>query len=790
MAKIIFRRSTLSLIGACAVFLASTKAVSAAPSVTDPIAMPSSVLVGVSTPVRFTTRIVDPTLIANSVNLQQLDSTGRVLRIIGTMRDDGTQGDVVANDGTFTLLITLTPTTNESIVVRASAAFRGILLRVNSQSATVTVASSAEQATLAGADMSVANQLTHPSTGARILCNEIYVFLKPDADIADFETFLVSVGAVIAGQSSALKLVQVRVRCSANPSDLILLVSTLNKHPSVNYATPVVIQDLSLVPNDSFFDEQWALDKIRAVEAWDKVTGSDSVTIGIVDTGADKDHEDLAGKVSLGPQLPGAGDPSTDSEGHGTGVSAAAAAATNNNKGVAGAGWQSKLRIEKAWDDTKEQFNQPALIDGILDAIQAGVRVVNLSFGVTEPGNANSNRENVLGITMWDDVLELANKQGVLVVAAAGNENCSLMNNSPANSDYALAVAATGRDDTRALFRDPAVQCKTNNGSSHGTWVDVAAPGLGVLTATRLGFLSRVWRNLGGHCKIFQPYCEVSGTSLAAPIVSGVAALLFAENPSWTATEARLALQLSNATVAPSGLGWSRVDAARAVTARLILKDDFEAGGNAWQTTGFWHRRVDPEKIAVSAQINPALVTLPDGGRLPKAFSGRTAYWYGEGSTGTFIGSDYTSVAQLPKNGGRSRQTNSGNLVSPVIDLSGYSRAGLAFQAWWEVETVDNDRFDVMTVEVAEENQAAFKELARLNPQVDVSGPQAVSFTSGGFNESAGRSLVGRWRPTYVDLSAYAGKRIRVRLRFNTVDNQYNGFRGWFVDDFTVVGVP
>jgi len=114
---------------------------------------------------------------------------------------------------------------------------------------------------------------------------------------------------------------------------------------------------------------------------------------------------------------------------------------------------------------------------------------------------------------------------------------------------------------------------------------------------------------------------------------------------------------------------------------------DFENGTDDWFSTGFWNFIEDPETVSVlSPDINPELVTLPDDGSLPSAHSGTHAWWYGENATGTYIGSDFASVWQYPKNGGESTKSNSRDLISPLFNLTAVTNATLSFYSWFEIE--------------------------------------------------------------------------------------------------------
>jgi RHS repeat-associated protein len=213
-----------------------------------------------------------------------------------------------------------------------------------------------------------------------------------------------------------------------------------------------------------------------------------------------------------------------------------------------------------------------------------------------------------------------------------------------------------------------------------------------------------------------------------------------------------------------------------------VLGEDFESGAPGWTPSGFWHLQDHPETVSVSnPAINPTLVTLPDAGQLPAAFGGTHAAWFGEAATGTFCGANFATVAQTPKNGCTSSQVFSGDLVSPSFSLAGASAAQLHFQAWWEIESVDADRFDLMQVSYSTDGGSTWVLASQLNPTTDPNGQPDQSFSAGGIEQTP------QWLPYTVDLSAAAGQpNVRVRFTFNTADNLYQGFRGWLLDDVRV----
>ncbi|HKG40373.1 MAG TPA: hypothetical protein VKB25_15395 [Conexibacter sp.] len=223
--------------------------------------------------------------------------------------------------------------------------------------------------------------------------------------------------------------------------------------------------------------------------------------------------------------------------------------------------------------------------------------------------------------------------------------------------------------------------------------------------------------------------------------------------------------------------------AASTAGAAPVLQQDFEGGLGTWTATGFWHAQSRPQDIAVKApEINPGMVTIP-GGTLPPAFSGNQAAWYGEASTGTFCGSGW-AVSQAPKSGCTSSGSNSGTLTSPAFNLNGALSAILRFRAWWEIEGVNADDFDVMQVEYSRDGGTSWTATGRLNPADNPAGRHDQSYSNNGLATEPG------WKEYLVDLSpAIGSSNVKVRFSFDTDDSLYNGFRGWLVDD-VVVSTP
>jgi thermitase len=259
---------------------------------------------------------------------------------------------------------------------------------------------------------------------------------------------------------------------------------------SADNEAPVVSADALPAPYDSSSNDdrsktQWALEQIHALPA-PSFPGNDSpVLVAILDTGIDKNHEDLVGRVVAEVDFSGSGS-AGDIYGHGTPIAGIIAADAENGLGIIGLAPESRLYNIKVADDSGRcQISE--LIDGIIWAVDHGARVINISIEF---------RESVTGLK---DAVDYAWKKGVVVVAAAGNDGDSRPVY-PAAYEHCLAVTALQENGALAPL------------ANHGDWVDVAAPGMDIYTT------------LPGST-----YGYKHGTSFATAYVSGLAALLLSQ---------------------------------------------------------------------------------------------------------------------------------------------------------------------------------------------------------------------------------------------------------------------
>ncbi|MFI1993342.1 S8 family serine peptidase [Actinoplanes sp. NPDC020271] len=274
-------------------------------------------------------------------------------------------------------------------------------------------------------------------------------------------------------------------------------LAALRQDPSVAYAELDVKRKTSAIPpNDPLYSQghQTELSRLNVPAAWATTTGSD-VTVAVVDTGVSP-VGDLAGKVLPGYDFyNGDSDPSDDGVfPHGTVVSSLIAATADNGEGMAGVCWQCKILPVKVLSNEGDGYDSD-VSQGIIYAAQHGAKIINLSLG----GYGYS--KTLAGAVAY------ANAKGVLVVAAAGNDNTT-QKSYPAALPDVLAVGGTDTSksgDYKVSF------------SNYGSWVDVSAP---AVTA--------------GMSNTGQYAYGLEGTSFSTPLVSGIAALVQSVHPEYS----------------------------------------------------------------------------------------------------------------------------------------------------------------------------------------------------------------------------------------------------------------
>ena len=285
--------------------------------------------------------------------------------------------------------------------------------------------------------------------------------------------------------------------------------------------------------DDPLRSSQWDLATVRATDAWAGSTGS-GVTVAVIDSGVDTDHPDLAGQVLPGADfITGTEGRAIDPHGHGTHVAGTIAALAGNGVGVTGLAPSARILPIRVLNASGGGYMSD-VANGIVYAADHGADVINMSISATVPVEA------VTGAVAY------ARSRGVVVVAAAGNARSSGNPVSyPAADAGVLAVAATDSTDRVAGY------------STRGWYVDVAAPGSDILSTYPAATGSA--------------YRRMSGTSMAAPHVAALAALLKGADRGLTPDRIEEAITTSAADLGAPGrdddFGAGRIDAAAALAA-------------------------------------------------------------------------------------------------------------------------------------------------------------------------------------------------------------------------------
>lgn len=418
------------------------------------------------------------------------------------------------------------------------------------------------------------------------VAGQLVVRYKPNTNIAAINS---QIGATVINFNAALNLATIKLpgTISAVQAD-----TWLTNQPGVMYAEPNYIYRATFIPNDPFFSSrQYAPQKINATTAWDRHQGSASVVIAIIDTGVDGNHPDLNSKMVAGYDFVNDDADPMDDHGHGTHVAGTAAAVTNNGVGVAGIAPGCRIMPIKVLG-AGGSGSIDWIVDGITFAADNGAKVINLSLGGGSAAQA------------YKDAGAYALSKGVLPIAAAGNNGSTNMFY-PAGFDEYLAVAATDRNDLRANF--------SNHGAS---WVDVAAPGVDVYATTP------------GNS-----YGYSSGTSMASPVVAGVAGVIRSADPSLTPAATRILIQNGCQNVGPF-VKWGRVnlnnslpttvtttpiDLAPAATS--VYEGTLASGTNASVlTSDNVYYRINAKQVLRTGRVATAQVTMNAGTNNPANF--------------------------------------------------------------------------------------------------------------------------------------------------------------------------
>jgi subtilisin family serine protease len=427
--------------------------------------------------------------------------------------------------------------------------------------------------------------------------------------------------------------------------------------------------------DDPNVSRQWGLAKVGAPAAWTVARGA-GVMIGVVDTGVDLTHEDLAAHLAGTTScLDDSGDPSkcqgsgADIDGHGTHVSGIAAAIGGNGKGGSGVAPDARLLVAAVF--SKDSNGNPTanvndINAGIEWVVDHGARVVNLSLGENNVVVAD-----LLGSSLGTGI-EYAYSHGAIAVIAAGNAANSLLGSTNYGNLDALVVTATNQQDAKASYASPAGGAKWGLAAPGGDVVDGSgnpncngSPAGGCILSTYKG----------------GQYAWLEGTSMATPFVSGAIALLMSHGLSRDQAVNRVLT-----TVAPVSCGQGckgRLDVAKAVGAAPGAGGGVGSaggGGGSSGGSGAIGHGGSAGRPATSAGASTGGGSATSAPAAIPTTSGGTA--------GSHLGSGAPKVALDIGGKGSGRSTNGGGptwggFVLSVVAIAGLAAAGYYTRLFW-----------------------------------------------------------------------------------------------------------
>lgn len=348
----------------------------------------------------------------------------------------------------------------------------------------------------------------------------------PEQQIKELEETIFDMGGNMSGTFSIGENV-CALTVEVSPDRAFLFAEKLRTNELVEYVEPDSKVNASYTPNDPYWPDQWGPKKVEANVAWDKTIGSSDILVAIIDTGIDYTHLELAANyVPLGYDWVNNDTDPMDDYGHGTHCAGIVAAKLNNGVGIAGLA-QVRIMAEKVLGSDGWGYDS-WVAEGIIHATDNGAKIISMSLGGDEWSD------------LMHDAVKYASDHGVLVIAAAGN-SATTSPHYPAAYEEVIAVSATDSNDNLAWF------------STYGEWIDLSAPGVDI------------YSTYPGNA-----YTYMSGTSMACPHVTGVAALAWSVYPSCTANQIRWVLEHTADDLGYEGFdesyGYGRVNARKAVS--------------------------------------------------------------------------------------------------------------------------------------------------------------------------------------------------------------------------------
>ncbi len=453
---------------------------SLAQTLNAPTLSPAVIVAGSAVTVRVTARVDLSQVIAGSVNVQRLGANGQAT-VLGPLNDAGADTDLVAGDGIYSGRVTLAESGEGNVSIRASAAQRGILRRAVSTASLLAVVPIGAPTTLARGDAD--QQVIDVASGEPIAANSVNACFTEATTYTTVVALSSQIGGTVVGRYPWIRnCYQLRI-VPGGAAAIAAAISALSSRPEVRYAEPEPIvsgTDVCSGPvcSDVNYTRVLTLPQVHSLGLG---TGA---KIGVLDTGLDVARIPTASfNAVLGGNFSNTGAPGNplDDNGHGTLVAHIAQSTAPG----------SQLVIVKVLNARKRGL-QADVITGMVDADRLGARIMNFSFG-----------DRLQTFQMREFLAEAVN-MGYLLIAGAGNSGNSIRVY-PAAHIGVVAVGSVSSDDSRASH------------SNYGPWVNIAAPGV----------------NIGGFGD------DGTGTSFAAPFVTGAAALMAVKFPRMNADDVK-----------------------------------------------------------------------------------------------------------------------------------------------------------------------------------------------------------------------------------------------------------
>ncbi len=332
------------------------------------------------------------------------------------------------------------------------------------------------------------------------------------------------------GSSMLEKKINLMTVEKPNNKSMAAFLKELKNQPGVLYAEPDYKVTLDALPNDPLLKNQWHHTVIQSGQAWNTTKGSPQTIVAVIDNGIDLKHPDLSQNIVKPFDIVANTNKKMPVGEHGTHV-AGLIAAVHNNK-IGGSGVSPAVKIMPVNVFVNDEAYLSDIIKGIQYAVKSGADVINMSLGMYESSKA------------LNDAIQAAYKKGVLIVAAAGNEQTTRPS-FPAALPNVLSVSSTTQFDKKSYF------------SNYGTTIDLSAPG------------SEITSTLPNN-----KYGAMSGTSMASPIVAGAAALVLSKEPKLTNEQVAYRLTSTANDLGAKGkdtsYGAGRVNVANALKYRLL----------------------------------------------------------------------------------------------------------------------------------------------------------------------------------------------------------------------------